>query len=382
MMTTYINGFSAICAQGQNNEEIKASLFNCPKLPVRKVLELDGESQQVHYFSAFNQTRLSLAELVFEIEKQIVQTIDMAGWDISELGQIPLFLASTSFSMAEYEIKFFGLDAEQLAKTCAQQPFSLNDISIQLKQKWPNLEIINVATSCTSSANALLYAQRYIQLGLIQRAIIVGFESFNSVTVDGFHSLGLLTSEFVPPFSKSSKGLILGEGIGCIAVSNQANSSQSYSVTLAGGEMQCDTTNITTTHPDNVAALIQSVLAQSSMSKTELRAIKVHATGSPTNDQVEQQSMDLCLNPHIPRLFFKPYIGHTLGACGVLECILLLLCLETLELPAQPTYTTPEEHTNLNNHFLKSPLSFNGYYLMNYLGFGGNNTFLLLGVNQ
>ena len=49
-----------------------------------------------------------------------------------------------------------------------------------------------INTACTSSANALIYADAMIREGLIDHALIVGLEIFNVITALGFQSLALL----------------------------------------------------------------------------------------------------------------------------------------------------------------------------------------------
>lgn len=379
-MTTYIHGFSAVCAQGCGIEQITRNLFCHPQQPKTITFSLDDEERCVNYFSAFECNRLSLTELAESIAKHINTTLKQCGWQASELANIPIFLASTSFSMSSHEIDFMNKGKDQLTKLCAEQMFSLNEVSSELKKILPNIYVINVATSCTSSTNAIIYAHRYLTLNIIEKAIVVGFESFNSVTLSGFYSLGLLTDQFLAPFSQESRGLILGEGIACIAMSSKPNNHTPL-YRLVDGLSHCDASNITTTSAQNLVGLMQSLLVKSSVEQPLIQAIKVNATGCPINDNVEQQSLLASFEQVPPLLFLKPYIGHTLGASGVLEVILLLLCFNHQQLPKPVKYSNHSVPNLMNEYCLANDLP-SGYYLLNYLGFGGNNASLLLELSQ
>lgn len=383
MDNVYINGFSAVCAQGDNCHEIISNILFHPRKPKLIPLNTSSESLSVNYFPAFDKKRLSLTEIVDRIVFQILQTLQACQWQESELEQIPIFLASTSFAMSSHEITFFNKELLELTEACYHQPFSLNEIAEQLKLKWKNLDVINVATSCTSSSNALLYAKNYISQGIIERAIIVGFESFNSITLEGFNALGLLTNNYQPPFLSVSQGLILGEGIGCIALSNQPRLANNNQFILKGGKTICDTSNITTTDPKNVSALIKDTLTQFDMTETDIVAIKTHATGSPMNDKVEIDSLTNAFTERKPLIFFKPYLGHTLGASGVLEMIILLLIFESKQTPSYPNYHMAQSEPIYTNGFtdISKPYP-QGYYLLNCIGFGGNNAVLLLEITE
>lgn len=383
MKPVYVNGFSAICAQGKNIDEILATITEQPKKPKLINIMVDGEQQSVNYFPAFEQLRLSLHEIVTLITQQILQTLAECQWSESDLADIVIFLASTSFTMSAHEIQLMAIKQAQLKQTSYQQTFSLNEIAQQIKLKWPKVTIINYATSCTSSSNALLYAQYCIRQGIMQRAIIIGFESFNSVTLHGFHSLGLLTSNYQPPFSPYSDGLILGEGIGCLALSNQPQSNRNHQFNLRGGKTVCDIENITSTTTEKVEQLITTVLKQTEINKNEIVAIKTHATGSQANDSIEQQSLSKLFSADIPLLFFKPYIGHTLGASGVLETILLLSLFNGKGQLALPCYQWAKESIGQNNFIINQQnILPKGCYLLNCLGFGGNNTVLILEIKD
>ena len=78
-----------------------------------------------------------------------------------------------------------------------------------------------------------------------------------------------------------------------------------------------------------------------------------------------------------PFTSLKPYIGHTLGACGVMEAIVLLACAKEGFVPRTPGFATPDEICGIQP--LTQTMAFSGGNIMlNYFGFGGNNSSLIM----
>jgi len=73
----------------------------------------------------------------------------------------------------------------------------------------------------------------------------------------------------------------------------------------------------------------------------------------------------------------KPWIGHTLGGCGVAELLLLKECVDAGFMPASINATP------LDPEFTEAPLAEeleleSGCFMLNYFGFGGNNCSLVV----
>jgi 3-oxoacyl-[acyl-carrier-protein] synthase-1 len=78
-----------------------------------------------------------------------------------------------------------------------------------------------------------------------------------------------------------------------------------------------------------------------------------------------------------PYLSLKPYIGHTLGGCGVAELLLLFESVNVGFVPASLDFAP------LDDEFDQVPIAENlvldsGIFMLNYFGFGGNNSSLII----
>ncbi len=363
-MPLYIQGYSIQCAQGSGAAAVYPQLFQ-PRAPVaRDILFLD-QRLSVPYFDAFAEVKLAQAALIGLIERHLHEAVAHAGWPADALRTVPIFIGSTSYLMAACEQQF------------GQGPvyYSLNDVADYFAREYGNHKVFNLATSCTSSAHALLYAQSMMACLGLDQALVVGFESFNSLTFEHFQALGLLAGWPYVPFVQSD-GLILGEGIACLAVGNQPGGA--YRIGLRAAVSHTDTGSLLTTGTDSVYAVMAAALSAAGLSPQEIVLVKAHGVGS-SSDEAEQTALNRLL-PCVPVALFKPYVGHTLGASGLLELVLLLLCLEQQALPALPE---PEAYAAcaLNVAAQGMPLG-EGHYLLNCFGFGGSNVSWIIGWHR
>ncbi len=71
----------------------------------------------------------------------------------------------------------------------------------------------SVSTACTSSANAMMLAQRLINLGAYENVLVVGADALCYTTVCGFQALGVLSTKQCTPFEEGREGMNVAEGI-------------------------------------------------------------------------------------------------------------------------------------------------------------------------
>ncbi len=231
-----------------------------------------------------------------------------------------------------------------------------------------------ISTACSSSANALLQGLRAIRGGLVRHALVLGVEVYNQLTLHGFNSLALLTRGRLRPFDARRDGTILGEAVAAVVLSADPVSR----FRLLGGYSEADTASFTGTHPPAVARVIARTLAAGVAPAGGLTAIKAHGTGTGANDAAEAQGMHLHFGGSVPPFSsLKPWLGHTLGACGTAELALLCRCLAAGFFPAVPTVTEPDPELGMAPEARQLPVS-GGRFLLDFFGFGGNSCGLML----
>jgi 3-oxoacyl-[acyl-carrier-protein] synthase-1 len=298
-----------------------------------------------------------------------------AGLKQAELAALPVFVGSSAFTISLSEHAM----AASLAK--GGQALALPHVGFQqIAELSRRLGVGGAAyafnTACTSAANALMTASRMLRLGRHAHALVLGVELANLTTLAGFSGLQLIASE-LKPFDLKRGGIVLGEGIGAVLLSAASEGAGGFSI--AGACSNSDTHSVTTANPDgsSIAALEAELLRSSGVEASEILALKSHGTASPMNDTGEAAGMRRVFNPLPPLLALKPYIGHTLGACGANELVLLCAALERGFLPAVPGFETLDPLLGVTPLLKKMP-SRPGLSMLNFFGFGGNNAALLL----
>jgi 3-oxoacyl-[acyl-carrier-protein] synthase-1 len=317
------------------------------------------------------------------VDKVIHEAFESAQLSDHERRETGLFLGTSSFDISiteqEYRDELKQNPSALLMRTHSSQGILGDTLRKRHELHGPDFSF---NTACTASANALMYADAMIRAGRIKHALVLGVELHNSLTALGFHGLQLLTNSTMKPFDRSRNGLVLGEGCSAVVLGSRRSSQHHWH--LKGSANICDTHSVSATNPDGsvVANVIGNALNNASLRPQDIAAIKVHGTASLLNDEAEAAGMKRIFNEVPPLAAIKPFIGHTLGACGLNELLLFCAAADEGFLVATPGIGNNMEETgdaklgvSLNQRICDlAP----GNYLMNYFGFGGNNTALVI----
>lgn len=237
---------------------------------------------------------------------------------------------------------------------------------------------LSLSTGCSSSANAMLVATEMLQRGRARRVLVVGAEGLSAVTLSGFASLMLLDPEGCRPFDRHRAGLQIGEGIAALLL--EADATPQSRVVIKGGANLCDTHHLTSASPDGrvMHDVMLQALSRAGVTPAEVVAVKAHGTGSVDSDRAEGNALRRVFGDVPPPVLgLKRYLGHTLGACGAVETAALIGCLQADFLPASAGFDVVDPEINVTPTRLPLP-SRSGVYLLNFFGFGGNYTSLVL----
>jgi len=311
------------------------------------------------------------------IPEAAIEALDQAGVGRVRRSRLALFVGSTAFGVSRAEGEYLEVLERHPGSAFALPRVGFQEVRDRLSSELgvggPDFAF---NTACTASANALLAAQRLISLGRIDAALVLGLELANRTTFTGFSGLQLLSQE-LKPFDAGRDGIVLGEGLGAVLLSAEPGP---LGLELLGGASNSDTFSVTSANPDgsSIAALQRQVLDRCGLAPGDVRAVKAHGTASPLNDSGEAAGLRLAFDPLPPVVALKPYLGHTLGACGIIELVLFAESLRRGVLPPTAGFRVEDPQLGLRplTRELEAPT---GPYLLNYFGFGGNNTALVLG---
>lgn len=340
-----------------------ARRYSAGQLPVAGHINTAAQ-QQVPFLFAGG----TYASPIDRISELLLHTLTQAEVNANEC---LLLIASTTLDVNRIEQRL--LEGEPLH--WGMLP-SFDDFSALLRQRFDFANITIINTACTSAANTLLYGQRLLNAGLYKRVMLLAFDTPGYITSSGFTALELTSrSGHYRPFHPLRDGLIIGETYATALLSPTPDCNPV--MTLLGGASACDTYNITTTAEDgsHIANVMQQALQQTQLCPADVDLVKLHGTATAANDTAEQLGLRQVFAANLPPLaLLKPYLGHSLGACGLSETLLLITALRHGGLPAVPyaaeaMLPLPTQQTYL------APAA---VIMANFFGFGGNNASILL----
>jgi len=404
----YIQGQGIVCAIGNDNTAIVNACKNTPTPPNYVSLPHSVDKPVPYYFAknvakkvvknvaknaaqkvennmaniadsdfSINDDAQSHSDNLYRyIKSAVSDAIVDANLNTQEIRKLGIFLGTSSNEIGVLESRY------QFDLQTATDPYPLRIngfgelmafIAQQFDIQGPQY---NFVTACSSSANALTYAAQMIDAGKIEHALVVGTESFNYMSIFGFHAMMLLSDKQCLPFDARRDGIVLGEGVGALVLGARPRDNRSFYI--KSGANLCDTGGVTSSSPEAIAKVMQTALTRASLYIDDIPVIKAHGTSTVSNDTAEGQAMSMLFNDKVPPFTsLKPYLGHTMGACGAVELICLLACLGDGFIPKTPGFSQQDETLQISPLTQALPFT-RGNIMLNFFGFGGNNSTFIL----
>lgn len=233
----------------------------------------------------------------------------------------------------------------------------------------------SVSTACSSSARVFGSAARLFALDLIDAALVGGVDTLCASVLYGFHSLELMSPTPCRPFDVQRDGLNLGEGGGFALLTREPGP-----LRLLGVGETSDAYHMSSPHPEGLGArrAMEQALAAAEVQPADIDYVNLHGTATRINDAVEGRVMRSLFVEPVPCSSVKGWTGHTLGAAGIVETVITLLCLERGLIPG--TLNCREVEPGLETHVRTTNSRETLHTVMsNSFGFGGNNCSLVFG---
>lgn len=255
-------------------------------------------------------------------------------------------------------------------------------------------ESANIATACSSSAQAIGAGLRMLRAGAADAVIVGGAEaSLNEYGLALFRNAGALSRTGIcRPFDRRRDGFVMGEGAGIMVIEDPEKAEQRSAEILgyvAGYASTTDGYHLTASEPSGevCAIAIREALKDANLTPERVDYVNAHGTSTPDNDRTETNALKAALGEHayrIPVSSTKSAVGHSIGAAGGVEAIATLLSLrhrvacptlgleepeEGLDLDYVPGKSRPLEPRDANGHLVA---------LSNSFAFGGHNAVLVI----
>jgi 3-oxoacyl-[acyl-carrier-protein] synthase II len=247
--------------------------------------------------------------------------------------------------------------------------------------------IITTNTACTSSSQAIGFAYETIQRGIQDIMLAGGAEELSPADAAVFDTLFAASSKNDTPektpaaYDKNRDGLVVGEGAGTLileeyehAVKRGAN----IIAEIAGFGTNTDGTHITQPNRSTMGIAMKLALEDAQIDPAVIAYVNTHGTATDAGDVAESwATVDIFKRP-VPASTLKSYIGHTLGACGVIEAWIAInmmkekwfcpnLNLKELDPLCGPLDYITGDGRNIDGEYIMS----------NNFAFGGVNTSLI-----
>jgi 3-oxoacyl-[acyl-carrier-protein] synthase-1 len=238
-----------------------------------------------------------------------------------------------------------------------------------------------VSCACASSAKVFASAQRMIEAGLIDAAVVGGVDSLCLTTLYGFHSLQLTSHSPCRPFDRSRDGISIGEAAAFALLERVPDAPADDAVLLLGVGESSDAHHISSPHPEGLGARLamQAALTSAALAPEAIDYINLHGTATPSNDRSESQAVSGVFGPNLVCSSTKGATGHTLGAAGALEAVICAISLQAELLPGGTG--TRDVDPQLTARYLTENRRFPARrVLSNSFGFGGANCSLIFGL--
>lgn len=239
-----------------------------------------------------------------------------------------------------------------------------------------------ISTACSSSAKVFATAARFMEVGFCDAAVVGGVDSLCLTTLYGFASLQLTSSGPCRPCDEDRDGLTLGESAAFALLEKTEQAGPRGTVRLLGYGESSDGYHMSHPHPEGTGAIkaMRQALRRSGLNPEDIDYINLHGTGTRANDSIEDKAISSVFGPATLCSSTKGWTGHTLGAAGITETVLVALCLTHGFVPG--TINTARVDPNFTSRVLLENQIFPvRRALSNIFGFGGNNCSLILGIS-
>jgi len=234
---------------------------------------------------------------------------------------------------------------------------------------------IVVCNACISSTSAQVLALRLIESGTYDYVIVNGTDCLSKFVVAGFSSLKAVSPEPCRPFDMDRTGLNLGEASATMVLGRTDAEHADTTWTIVGGDVRNDAGHIS--NPSKTAEGCYRAIKSLSCDASELSLVSVHGTATLYNDQMEAVALQRNNLSEVPALALKGFLGHTMGAAGILETIISLCCIEDGKTLPSKGFEEPGVSAKVN--ISNAPIGTKGHTLLKIIsGFGGCNAALLL----
>jgi minimal PKS ketosynthase (KS/KS alpha) len=223
--------------------------------------------------------------------------------------------------------------------------------------------VMTVSNGCTSGLDAVGYGFQLVEDGQAEVVIAGAADApISPITVACFDAIRATSTRnddpghASRPFDADRDGFVLGEGAAVLILEELEHARRRHAQVyceLAGFATFGNAYHMTglTTEGVEMAAAINSALAQARANPDEVGYVNAHGSSTKQNDRHETAAVKRSLGPHAYRTAMssiKSMVGHSLGAIGSIELVACVLAISNGVIPPTANYETPDPECDLD----------------------------------
>ena len=183
---------------------------------------------------------------------------------------------------------------------------------------------IVISNACISGVSAFVVARELLQSSKAKHVIVAGGDALSEFITAGFASFKSISSQPCRPYDAERDGLTLGEAAGAVLLTTDEALADEAKIRLVGGAISNDANHISgpSRTGDGLYYAIANAMREAGVTKEDVGFVNTHGTATRYNDEMESKAVAWAELTDKPLNSLKGYIGHTLGASGVVETII------------------------------------------------------------
>ena len=270
---------------------------------------------------------------------------------------------SQDFTEEQYRLYYAGLIKQCSVYTIPTGTIGTLASEVSMRFGFRGLSHI-VSTGCTSSTDAMGYAYRNIQAGVLDTVVTGGVDSpIAPLILRGFQLMRIMSTRWnheptraSRPFSKDRDGFVLAEGSWSFVMEEmelaKARGAHIYGE-IAGYASTCEAYHRVRLEEcgEEPARAIGMSIEEGGIAPADVQYIAYHGTSTDLNDRIETRAVKLAFGEYAYKLAgssLKSMIGHPQGACGAAGIAATLLAMRDGVLPPTINVDEPDPNCDLD----------------------------------
>jgi 3-oxoacyl-[acyl-carrier-protein] synthase II len=363
--------------------------------------EVPDEFDEMKYVTAKDRQHVSRSVplAVASVSEALADTgLDPASMSRDELRGIGVIVGSgggsQDFTEEQYRLFYTGKQKQCSVYTIPTSTIGTLASEVSMRFGFRGLSHI-VSTGCTSSTDAIGYAYRNIQAGVLNTMVAGGVDSpIAPLILRGFQLMRIMTTSWnheperaSRPFSRDRDGFVLAEGAWFFVIEEReralARGAHIYGE-IRGYASTCEAFHRVRLEEcgEEPARAMGMALEEAGIPPSAVEYINYHGTSTELNDRIETRAVKLAFNGHAYKLAgssLKSLIGHPQGACGAAGVAATLLAMR--DGVVAPTINVDEPDPECDLDYIPEPgrrLQIE-HAVANCIAFGSKNSALVLG---